>query len=102
MTFGPTAEEGIALAPDGRSFVTAAALQNVSIWLHDARGERQISSLEGIAVNPKFTPDGKKLCYTIVKELRPHFPPQPGEVWVADLESGRSESLAPGFQALRL
>ena len=24
---------------------------------------------------------------------------RPGEIWVADLESGRSESLAPGFQA---
>ena len=99
VTFGPTAEEGITLAPDGRSFVTAAVLQNVSIWLHDARGERQISSLEGIAVNPKFTPDGKKLCYTIVKQTPTPFSSQPGEVWVADLESGRSQSLVPGFQA---
>ena len=98
VTFGPTEEEGITLAPDGRSFVTAAALRNVSIWLHDARGERQISSLEGIAVNPKFTPDGKKLCYIIVKETPTPFSPQPGEVWVADLESGRSQSLVPGFQ----
>ncbi len=90
------------MAPDGRSFVTAASLQNVSIWLHDARGERQISPLEGIAVNPKFTPDGKKLCYAIVKQTPTPFSSQPGEVWVADLESGRSESLVPGFQALRL
>ena len=100
VTSGPTAEEGIAMAPDGRSFVTAAALQNVSIWLHDARGERQISSLEGIAVNPKFTPDGKKLCYIVVKQTPTPFSAQPGEVWVADLESGRSESLVPGFRAL--
>ena len=99
VTFGPTAEEGITLAPDGRSFVTAAALQNVSIWLHDARGERQISSLEGIAVNPKFTPDGKKLCYIVVKQTPTPFSAQPGEVWVADLESGRSQSLVPGFRA---
>ena len=91
--------EGITFAPDGRSFITAAVLQNVSIWLHDARGERQISSLEGIAVNPKFTPDGKKLCYTIVKQTPTPFSAQPGEVWVADLESGRSQSLVPGFQA---
>ena len=97
VTFGPTAEDGITLAPDGRSFVTAAVLQNVSIWLHDGRGERQISSLEGIAVNPKFTPDGKTLCYTIVKQTPTPFSPQPGEVWVSDLESGRSQSLVPGF-----
>jgi Tol biopolymer transport system component len=98
VTFGPTAEEGIAFASDGRSFVTAAVLQNVSIWLHDASGERQISSLEGIAVNPKFTPDGKKLCYIVVKQTPTPFSPQPGEVWVADLESGRSQSLVPGYQ----
>ena len=69
ITSGPTEEEGIAMAPDGRSFVTAVALQNASIWLHDASGERQISSLEGIAVTPKFTPDGQKLCYLIVREF---------------------------------
>jgi serine/threonine protein kinase len=99
VTFGPTAEEGIAVAPDGRSFVTAAVLQNLSIWLHDTRGERQISSLEGIAVNAKFTADGKTLCYITVKQAPTQFSPQPGEVWVANLESGRSQSLVPGFQA---
>jgi Tol biopolymer transport system component len=98
VTSGPTAEEGIAFAPDGRSFITAAVLQNVSIWLHDARGERQISSLEGIAVDPKFTPDGKKMCYRVVKQAPTPFSPQPGEVWIADLESGASQSLVPGFQ----
>jgi len=99
VTSGPTAEEGIAMAPDGGSFITAAALQNVSIWLHDAKGERQISPLEGIATNPKFTPDGKKLCYAMVKEAATPFATQPGEVWVADVDSGRSVSLAPGFLA---
>ena len=99
VTFGPTAEEGITFAPDGRSFVTAAVLQNVSIWLHDGRGERQISSLEGIAVNPRFTPDGKKLCYSVVKQTPTPYSAQPGEVWVADLASGRSQSLAPGYRA---
>lgn len=66
-TAGPTEEEGIAIAPDGRSFVTAVALENVSVWIHDARGERQISQ-EGNATEPKFTPDGKKLCYRIGKK----------------------------------
>jgi Tol biopolymer transport system component len=100
ITFGPTAEEGIAMAPDGRSLVTAVALQNVTIWLHDANGERQISSLEGTAVTPRFTLDGQRLCYMIAKESPTPFVPQPAEVWVADLKSGRSESLAPGLLAL--
>jgi eukaryotic-like serine/threonine-protein kinase len=101
FTSGLTEEEGIAMAPDGRSFVTAVALQSAAIWVHDARGERQISLLEGNAAYPKFTPDGKKLCYRIVKAV-PRFGTNrdPGEVWVADLESGRSEPLAPGFPVL--
>lgn len=94
-------EEGIAIAPDGRSFVTAVALENVSVWIHDARGERQISQ-EGNATEPKFTPDGKKLCYRIVKKAANFFQfiKVPGEVWVADLESGRATPLASGFQVL--
>jgi hypothetical protein len=43
ITAGPTEEEGIAMAPDGRSFVTAVSLQGASLWLHDANGDRQIS-----------------------------------------------------------
>jgi len=101
FTFGPTEEEGIAMAPDGRSFVTAVALENVSLWLHNPRGERQIS-VEGNAAEPKFTPDGKKLCYRIVKKTPNfyQFPKAPGEVWVADLESGHATPLATGFQVL--
>ena len=89
ITFGPTQEEGIAMAPDGRSFITAVGLTHSSVWVHDAKGDRQIS-LEGYAVGPKFTPDGKRLLYKVRKgNLR--------ELWVADLDSGRSEPLLPGF-----
>jgi hypothetical protein len=41
FTSGLTEEEGIAMAPDGRSLDTAVGLQNVSVWLHDSSGERQ-------------------------------------------------------------
>jgi serine/threonine protein kinase/Tol biopolymer transport system component len=101
FTSGLTEEEGIAMAPDGRSFVTAVALQSASVWIHDARGERQISLLEGNAAYARFTPDGKRLCYRIVKAV-PRFGTNrdPGELWAADLESGHSEPLAPGFQLL--
>jgi serine/threonine protein kinase len=101
ITSGPTEEEGIAMARDGRSFITAVALQNTSLWLHDARGEREIS-LEGNAAEPRFTPDGRKLLYRIVREApnEAAFYRDAGEVRVADLESGRSEPVAPGFQAL--
>jgi eukaryotic-like serine/threonine-protein kinase len=101
LTSGPTEEEGIAVAPDDRSFVTAVALQSASIWLHGPNGERQISRLEGNAAFPKFTPDGRKVCYRVVKEV-PRLGPSTyrdlGEVWVADLETGRTQPLVPNFQ----
>jgi len=99
ITSGPTEEEGIAIAPDGRSLVTAVALQNASLWVHDAKGERQIS-LEGNAADPQFTLDGKGLLYRIVREPPSEFNEfrDSGEVRVADLETGRSEPLVRGFE----
>ena len=101
VTTGPTEEEGLAMAPDGRSFVTAVALQSTSLWVHDKKGERQIS-LEANGSKPKFTPDGKKLCYLIVKEAPNEFVwyRNPGELRIADLESGRSERVVAGLQML--
>jgi eukaryotic-like serine/threonine-protein kinase len=89
ITSGPTEEEGLAMAPDGRSFITAVGLTQSSVWLHDGGGDRQVS-LEGYAYAPKFTPEGKRLLYQVRKEAA-------SELWVAELESGRSEPLLPGF-----
>jgi len=89
ITSGPTEEEGLALAPDGRSFITAVGLTQSSVWLHDGGGDRQVS-LEGYAFAPKFTPDGKRLLYQVRKGTA-------SELWVAELDSGRSEPLLPGL-----
>jgi serine/threonine protein kinase/Tol biopolymer transport system component len=97
LTSGPTEEEGIAIEPDGRSFITAVGLRRSEVWLRDASGERQIS-LEGYAYQPKFTPDGKKLCYRVLKGALPIS--DPSEVWVTDLESGRSEQVLSGFSVV--
>ena len=101
ITSGPTEEEGIAMAPDGRSFVTAVAVQNVSAWLHDPNGERQIL-LEGNTVNVRFTADGTKLFYKVVKQASSSWDHSeiPGELRLMDLETGRSKVVMPGFQAL--
>src|SRR5207248_6824071 len=64
ITSGPTEEEGIAVAPDGRSLLAPVGVRQSSVWVHDSRGDRQIS-LEGLALQPKFTPDGKKLFFRI-------------------------------------
>src|SRR5260370_34405346 len=89
ITSGPTEEEGIAMAPDGRSFITAVGLKQSSIWLHDGRGDRQIS-LEGYAFAPKFIPAGKRLLYRGRKGSA-------SGLRVAELDSGRSEPLLPGL-----
>ena len=89
ITSGPTEEEGIAMAPDGRSFLTAVGVRQSSVWIHDRGGDRQVS-LEGWAFQPKFSPDGTKLVYRVRAGTA-------SELWVADLASNRTENLLPGF-----
>ena len=93
ITFGPTEQEGIAMAPDGRSLVTAVASRQSSVWVHGPAGERQIS-LEGFAFDPKFTPDDTKLTYRILKGASLL---DASELRVTDLGSGATERLLPGI-----
>jgi Tol biopolymer transport system component len=97
ITSGPTEEEGIAVAPDGRSLLTAVALRSASVWFHDGNGERQVS-LEGNAVDAKFSGDGKTLVYKVANSLGNY--PLPGELRSAAVETGRSDALIPGFQVI--
>jgi serine/threonine protein kinase len=101
LTSGPTAEEGIAVAPDGRSLITAVALKSTSLRIHDSAGEREVA-VEGNAADPKFTLDGKKLYYRIVKEPPSErlFYRDAGEIRVVDVQSGRAEPLVRGLEAL--
>jgi Tol biopolymer transport system component len=99
ITSGPTEEEGIAMAPDGRSFVTAVGMKQSSVWVHDSGGERQVS-LEGYSYDPEFTPDGKRLCYRILKGAS--LTSDLSELRVVDLDSGRNEPLLPGFAIVGL
>jgi serine/threonine protein kinase len=95
LTSGATEEEGIALAPDGRSLITSSGLQDSTLWVRDARGERQVSS-EGFAQYPQFSADGKKLYYLVRRHgVSGSF--SEGELWVADLTMDRVERLLPGF-----
>jgi serine/threonine protein kinase/Tol biopolymer transport system component len=105
ITSGLTEEEGLSVAPDGRSLVTSAGIRQGSVWLHDAKGDRQISSegfaalpglgLGGGAARSVFSPDGTKLFYLARKEGSRAF--NSGELWIADLESSRTEGVLPGI-----
>jgi Tol biopolymer transport system component len=93
VTFGPTEEEGLAIAHDGRSLITSVGLTQRSVWLHDASGERQIS-LEGYAYWPLLSADGGKLCFRLTRTAATGQ--SPSELWLADLRSGVSRRLFPG------
>jgi eukaryotic-like serine/threonine-protein kinase len=92
-TSGPTQEEGVAVAPDGRSLVTSVGFRQRSVWLHDRAGERQISG-EGYAYAPLLSADGEKACYLITNS--DSTVGTPGELWVVELRSGRAQRILPG------
>jgi eukaryotic-like serine/threonine-protein kinase len=103
ITFGPTEEEGIAMAADGHSLMTSVGIRHSSVWLHDARGDRQVSA-EGSATLPglgygysgrsPISRDGKKLYYLVQKEAGASF--SAGELCALEIESGRAQLILPG------
>jgi eukaryotic-like serine/threonine-protein kinase len=95
ITSGPTEEEGIAMAPDGKSLFTAAGTRISTVWLHQKQGgDRQITS-DGFALLPMITSDGKSLYYLQQSPTAARNYVN-GELWRADLESGRLELALPG------
>ena len=92
---GASEEEGLAMLPDGKSFITTAGTQQSAIWLHDDKsGEKQITS-EGYSFFPALSPDGRKVYYLRrVTGSRSYFS---GELWVSDIATGAAERLFPGL-----
>jgi Tol biopolymer transport system component/predicted Ser/Thr protein kinase len=94
ITSGPTEEEGLAIAADGRSAITSVGLRQRSVWIHGAGGDRQLS-IEGYAFWPQFSFDGRRLCYRVAHS--PVTGQTPTELWAADVASGRTERVMPGL-----
>lgn len=92
LTFGPGDEVGLAFAPDGRAVLTSVGTEESGLWIHDATGERPLSS-EGFARFPSYSNDGRTLYYMLggVASARP------SELWTLDVNSGRSRPLIQGF-----
>ena len=99
ITSGPTEEEGIAMALDGRSMVTSVGTDQSALWVHDSRGDREVSS-EGYsfltATGTTFSPDGRKLYY-LVQRGTSRAMSGSGDLWLAELGSGRNEVVLPGL-----
>jgi Tol biopolymer transport system component len=95
ITSGTTAEEGIAVAPDGHSLITAVGAQQRTVIVRDIVGERQ-ASLEGYAYMPKLSTEGKKVFFRIARGTGILMPFRgTSELWETDLGSGRTERLIP-------
>jgi Tol biopolymer transport system component len=88
VTSGITQEEGIAMSSDGKSLLTSVGVQDSTIWIHDAGGDRQLS-LEGSAFGATFSGDGSKLYYVMQGRQG-----QGTDLWVRELASGKAERVA--------
>ncbi len=100
ITSGPTEEEGVAVEQDGRSVITSMGAHESAIWIHDAAGERPLSS-EGEIIDygspPSFSADGKTLYYLLQHQSQSNSGP---ELWRMNVASGKSEAVFPGTSML--
>ncbi len=94
LTFGPTSQEGIAMAPDGKSLITSVGSQDLTVWLHDKDGDHQISS-EGNTSSPAFSSDGRNLYF-----LKSNGQMRGNELWIKELNSGKVEKVLPDYPIL--
>jgi Tol biopolymer transport system component len=92
ITFGPTEEDGVTIAPDGASLITSVGQRRSSVWIHDAKGERPIST-EGFAIAPALSPDGSRVFYMVSNKAADFI----RELRATDLVSGATETPLPGI-----
>jgi Tol biopolymer transport system component len=98
ITFGPLEEEGLAVAPDGRSLVTSIGMRRSAVWIHDAVGERAIVS-EGYASAPRFSGDGTRVFYLFVRDwwlAAGGWLTAAADLRSVDLATGRIDTLLSG------
>jgi hypothetical protein len=90
ITTGPTEEEGVAVAPDGRSLVTALGIRRSSVWLHTTRGERAIAT-EGFATLARLSPTGTSVFFLLRAADADSF-----ELRSLSLATGAVQTIVPG------
>jgi len=92
ITFGPTGEDGLAIAPDGQSLVTSVGQGRSVLWIHDSAGERALSA-EGYVSRPEFGKSGRRVYYL---ERRSALSGET-DLRALDLATGNAERLLPGI-----
>jgi Tol biopolymer transport system component/predicted Ser/Thr protein kinase len=91
LTFGPTEEDGVSVAADGRSLVTAVGQRRSTIWIHDEKGERQVG-VEGLVYHPSLSRDGRRLYYL---RQQNSANTSSNELRATELSSGRTDLVVP-------
>jgi serine/threonine protein kinase/WD40 repeat protein len=90
-TFGPTSQEGIGMASDGKSLITSVGSHDSTVWIHDKDGDHQISS-EGNSFLPSFSANGNRLYFLSSSGSVPG-----NELWVRNLSGQKLEKVLPGY-----
>ncbi len=100
LTSGAAEEDGLAMAPDGRSLITSVGTVESTLWVNDNGKERQLSS-QGFAYDPQFSPDGKQIYYRVRHAQPDAGADDSGELHVVDLETAQARQLLPDFSIRR-
>ena len=94
ITFGPTEEEGTGVTPDGKYLITSIGLRRASVWIHDADGDRQLTS-QGFALLPSWASSGEKIFFLVRSGAGRAY--VSGELWSLDLRTGEKEAVLPEY-----
>jgi eukaryotic-like serine/threonine-protein kinase len=91
LTPGPTSQESLVMAPDGKSFVTSIGITDSSAIVHDKNGETQITS-NGNSAAAYFSADGQQ-TYFLLENGQTHD----YELWKKSVGADNAEPMLPGY-----
>jgi hypothetical protein len=82
----------VAIEPGGGALITSMGVHQSAIWIHDASGQRPLSSEGEVASWRVFSPDASVLYYLLRRGEGPG-----AELWCTMVDSGKSETVFPGI-----
>ena len=91
VTQGPTTQENIAMAADGKSLVTSVGTSEATAYFHDKDGDTPLSSM-GNTYSPKFSADGTRIYF-----LQVNGQTHEAELWVKGLHTDHADPVVPGY-----
>jgi DNA-binding winged helix-turn-helix (wHTH) protein/Tol biopolymer transport system component len=91
ITFGPTDEQTVSVAPDGHSVLTSIGITHTNVWFHDANGDRALTS-EGTDYSAWVSSDARRVYFLSIRGSSSE-----SELRRLDLDSGVQQLLLPGF-----